>query len=853
MGVPWYRPPRGILAVYPMRTTSPPSRRARGRPITDRWAYKPVAFLLLVPVILVTAALVAVVIAPPFVGMGVGVHTINTRLQAASANFTRIPPIPQRSTIYANDGKTVLARVYLDNREIVPLHEINPWAQKAVLDVEDENFYEHGALSLSSMMRALAQNVRAGEVVQGGSTITQQLVKLTLGLDPSDRSIGRKFQELALAMRVEQKYSKQRILEMYLNQVYLGNNVYGIATAARFYFHVRAAQLDLPQAALLAGLIRAPLYYDPIAHPKKAWLRRNDVLNAMIRIGPDRGGISAKQGARAKAKPLELAPHVGRFRLPTPPFIVDYVKQQIHDDPNGWYAPILGATPEARDKALAQGGYDIVTTLDPSWQKYAQEAADQPWALTPRYPNHTPPADLAIVSLDAHTGAIETMLSGRDYQKDKVNTVTTPHQPGSSFKAYVLAAAFEQGIPPTALYSGVQGAIDDPRCETNGQPWVVINAEGSSLGMMNLYQATADSVNAVFAHLILDVGPDHVAEIAREMGITTPLPAVCSLATGSVGVTPLDHASGYQTLANDGVHCTPYAVAEIRRRSQILFRQRPDCTRVLPEPIAALETDVLKGPVTTGTAASVFGGNLGKWPIAGKTGTSDLNKNVWFVGYTRQVVTSVWVGSQGRPYPLQDYWGFSVFGGTIAAPIWKTYMLDVMAGYPPEEFPNGQLGTVPSVVGKTLDDARTILKQAHFRVSVKVTGSYLPQGTVIQQEPTAGTQSVPRTVVTIWVSNGVAPIVTLPNFVGQTLGAATASLGGIHVFVNVVNQDVGLARNDGIVMSMDPAAYSKVKEGSSVTLTVGVYQGASNSPSPSPSPGHGNGHGKGGGGGGGGH
>jgi membrane peptidoglycan carboxypeptidase len=832
-----------------MRTMSPPPHRARGRPFTDRWAYKPVAFLLLVPVIVVGAALTAIVIAPPFAGMAVGVHTINDNLQAAGANFTRIPPAPQRSTIYANDGKTVLAHVYLDNREIVPLHEISPYAQRAVLAVEDENFYEHGALSLSSMMRALAQNIRAGEVVQGGSTITQQLVKLTLGLDPSDRSIGRKFQELALAMRVEQKYSKSRILEMYLNQVYLGNNVYGIATASRFYFHVRAAKLDLPQAALLAGLIRAPLYYDPLAHPKKAWLRRNDVLNAMIRIGPENGGITPKQGARAKDASLELAPHVGRVRLPTPPFIVDYVKQQIEEDPNGWYS-FLGSTPEERDKALAQGGYSIITTLDPSWEKYAQQAADRPWALTPAYPAHTPPADLAIVSLDARTGAIRTMLSGRDYQKDKVNTVTTPHQPGSSFKAYVLAAAFEEGIPPTAIYSGVQGAIDDPRCETNGQPWVVINAEGTSLGSMNLYQATADSVNAVFAHLILDVGPENVADIAHRMGITTPLPAVCSLATGSVGITPLDQASGYQTLANDGVHCIPYAVAEIRRRQQVLFRQRPECTRVLPEPIAALETDVLKGPVTSGTAASVFGGSLGKWPLAGKTGTSDLNKNVWFAGYTRQVVTAVWVGSQGRPYPLSEYWGFDVFGGTIAAPIFKAYMLEVMAGQPVEDFPNGTLGTVPSVVGKTIDEARSLLRRAHFRVSVRVTGSYLPQGTVISQDPAAGSQSVPKTVVTIWVSNGVAPIVTLPDVVGQTVDAARSSLGGIHIFVTVVEQSVGLARNDGIVMSMDPAAGSKVKEGSSVTLFVGVYKGSTSSPSPSPSPGNGQGKGHGGGGGG---
>jgi membrane peptidoglycan carboxypeptidase len=831
-----------------MRTMSPPSHRARGRPITDRWAYKPVAFLLLIPVILVGAGLTAVVIAPPFVGMSLGVREIDQRLQAAGANFTRIPPIPQRSTIYASDGKTVLARVYLDNREIVPLREISPDARNAVLAIEDSDFYEHGALSLSSMMRALAQNVRAGEVVQGGSTITQQLVKLTLGLDASDRSFGRKFQELALAMRVEQKYSKDRILEMYLNQVYLGNNVYGIATAAQFYFHTRAGKLDLPQAALLAGLIRAPLYYDPLVHPHKAWLRRNDVLNRMIALGPTHGGVSAKRGARAKAKPLELAPRVGRFHLPTPPFIVDYVKQQIHDDPKGWYS-FLGATPKERDKALAEGGYDIITTLDPSWQRYAQQAADLPWARAPLHPEHKPPADLAIVSLDVRTGAIRTMLSGKNYQKDKKNTVTTPHQPGSSFKPYVLAAAFEQGIPPTAIYSGVQGVIDDPRCETNGQPWTVINAEGTSLGSMNLYEATADSVNAVFARLILDVGPDHVADMAHRMGVTSPLPAVCSLATGSVGITPLDQASGYQTLANSGVHCTPYAVAEIRRRDEILFRQRPDCTRVLSAPLANLETDVLTGPVKTGTAASVFSSGWGPWPIAGKTGTADSNTNVWFAGYTRQVVTAVWVGSQGDPYPLSLYWGYDVFGGSIAAPIWKAYMLKAMAGMEPEAFPKGELGTVPYVIGKTLDEARRLIRAAHFSVSVHVVGSYLPEGTVVEQDPSAGTQSVPKTVVTVWVSNGVAPIVTLPDVVGSSADAARSALGSVHVFVNVVEQTVVKSKNDGIVLSMDPAGGSRVKEGTSVTLVVGVLA-PSSSPSP---PGKGKGHGNGKGGGGGGH
>ena len=834
-----------------MRTSLPPSHRTPTRPVSDRWAFKPVALLLLVPVIVATAGLVAVAIAPPFVGISLGVKQLDKRLQAAGANFTRIPPIPQRSTIYANDGKTVLAHVYLDNREIVPLHEIAPIARAAVLAREDSGFYDHGALNLSSMLRALAANIRAKEFVQGGSTITQQLVKLTLG-DPTNRSISRKFQEVALAMRVEQKYSKDRILEMYLNEVYLGNNLYGIGTAAEFYFHVPAFTLTLPQAALLAALIRNPSGYDPLQHPRRAFLRRNDVVNRMIGLGPGNGGITAQRGARAKKQPLGLAKNVGEVHLPKPPFIVDYVKEQIHDDPNGWYS-FLGATPDLRDKALAEGGLSIVTTLDPNWQRAAQGAADQPWAATPSHPEHRPTADMGLVSLDAQTGAIKTMLSGKHYQRDQVDTVTTVHQPVSSFKPYVLTAAFEQGFSPNAVYSGVQGVIPDPRCMTNGQPWTVINAEGTSLGNMNLYDATADSVNAVFARLILDVGPENVVQVAHAMGITTPLPPVCALATGSVGISPLDQASGYQTLANSGVHCKPYAVAEILKAGQILYRQRPDCQQVVPAPIANLVTDVLKGPVTYGTAASVFASGWGKWPIAGKTGTAQDNTNVWFAGYTRQVVTAVWVGSQGTPYPLADYWGYDVFGATVAAPIWKAFMLKVLEGYPAEQFPSGKLTTVPYVIGKPIAEARRLIRAAHLQTAAHIVPSYLPAGTVLAQDPSAGTQTLPTLVVSVSVSNGVAPIHTLPDVVGLTSDAATSTLGAIHVFVTVVDQAVKKPGNDGIVLSMDPVGGTKVKEGSSVTLVVGVGPkppSPSPSPSPSPKPGKGNGNGHGGGGGG---
>ncbi len=830
--------------MLPNRSRKPTPHR---RPITDRWGFKPVAFMLLLAVVLGSAGLVAVLLLPPFLATGLGVKEIQHRLDEASAGFTRIPRLPQRSTIYASDGKTVLAHVYLDNREIVPLDEISPIAVKAVLAIEDSDFYHHGALNLTSLLRAAIENVRAGGVVQGGSTITQQLVKNTLEIDPTDKSLARKFQELALAQRVEQRYPKDRILALYLNDVFLGNNVYGIGTAARFYFHKPASKLTLPEGALLAGLIQSPSDDDPIDHPHLAFLRRNDVINRMIGLGPSAGGVSAQRGAAAKKEDLGLAPNVGGTYLPTPPFLVDYVKEQLLNDPNGWYS-VLGKTPEQRQRSLSEGGLKIVTTLNPDWQEAAQKAASAPWAATPSNPTYSPEPDVAIVSLDTQTGAIRTMLSGRNYQKDQINTVTTQHQPGSSFKPYILAAAFEEGIMPSSTYSGAQGAI--PEClNADGSVWDVTNAEGTSLGSLNLYEATADSVNAVFARLIVDVGPQNVVDMAHRVGITTELPPVCSLATGSVGITPLDQASGYQTFANSGVHCTPYAVSEIRRGNNVLYAQVPDCNRVIGAGIANLVNDLLAGPVTYGTAASVFSSGWGPWPIRGKTGTSDLNKELWFGGYTRQVTTAVWVGSPDIPYEMPNYWGYSVFGGTVAAPIWKAYMLKVMAGMPPREFPAPSFSTVPYVVGKSRQEATAILRDAGFLVDATVVQSYLPAGTVVAQSPSSGVQTVSGVTVHLSISNGVANRVTLPSVKGLSVDSAQYALSSIHITANVVERPTDDWTLDGIVFGMNPDAGTTVLEGSSVTLI--VWSGPP-PPSPSPSPGGGGGGGGGGGNGGGG-
>ncbi len=386
-----------------------------------------------------------------------------------------------------------------------------------------------------------------------------------------------------------------------------------------------------------------------------------------------------------------------------------YLTEQMIQNPDGQF-DVLGKSEKARRRSLYEGGLDIYSTLDPKWQAYAQSAANQPYYVTPYTPPGKLKPDTAIVSLDVSSGAIRTMLSGRNYREDQLRLATTAHQPGSSYKPYVLAAAFEQGIPPTQVYDSTS-----PYFPPGGWPGsdcnCVMNAEGpGSRGFINLYQATTDSVNVVFAQLIQDVGASNVVTMSHKMGITTDIPAVDALATGSVDVTPLEMASGYQTLANGGVHCPPYSVESIVGDKGELYVHGDDCAPAIKPEIAHQISSMLQSVVQSGTGTAA---NLGTWPVAGKTGTANGNTNVWFMGYTRQVVTAVWVGSPGEPYSMGD-----VFGGTLAAPIWHNYMARVMQGMPPESFPTPPApptGPVPDVVGMNKPGAVQKLAAAGFQ------------------------------------------------------------------------------------------------------------------------------------------
>ncbi len=804
-----------------MRGADAPSRLSR-----EHLSIRLLALLLAVPIIVVASGLMAIVLAPPFAGAAFAVQELDRRLDAAGADFSEIPEFPERSTIYANDGRTVLASVYLDNREYVKLHKVSTFARQAVLAIEDSGFYEHGPLNWASLLRAVAENLRAGEIVQGGSTITQQLVKNTLGLDPYDRSFERKFQELALAIRVEDKYSKDAILELYLNELYLGNGVYGFGTAADFYFHKKAIDLTLPEGALLAGMARAPEYWDPLDNPKKALIRRNDVLNRMISLG----WISGDEGEAAKEKPLGLAKGAGKLRLSRPPFFVTYLQEWMLADPHKEFQE-LGRTERARRRTLFEGGLKIVTTLDAQWQEAAERAANAPWNITPGNPGYRQKPEVAIVSLDTDSGAIRTMLSGKDYRKDAKDFVTTGHQPGSAYKPFILAAAFEAGIPPTQTYSSKSPiTFPDYRDEVTGEPWTVYNAEGAGDGgLIDLYRATASSVNVVFAQLILDVGPADVDDVterltSRDRRPTRDIPGFASQATGSVEMSPLEMAAGFQTIANDGRRCSPYAIESIVQEGKAIYRHKDPCKQELDVAIARTITGMLVGVVRGGTATSAFSG-WGPWPVAGKTGTAQENTNVWFVGYTRQVTTSVWVGFPGNTEPLQNYFGTDVFGGTLAAPIWRAYMSRVMSGMPAEAFsapPAPERAQVPNVVGLAENRAVTRMSGAGFRVDVKMVDSLEPKGIVVSQAPGGGSSAVLGTIVRLDVSTGKPPIVLVPKVRGMTYPEARAILRELGLVVVKIEREVVNPDKVGLVLAQDPVWGTEVKEGSTVTLRVGV-------------------------------
>jgi membrane peptidoglycan carboxypeptidase len=793
---------------------APPRHRPTSDTPMERLPFRipkgPLWPLLLALTIGVCSVLVALLLLPLFGAVGVGAKALEKRLTAAGANFTRIPHFPQRSTIYARDG-SILATLFLDeNRTIVHLDKVSQHAQDAVLAIEDHNFYEHGAINVSSVIRAMLANLIAGHVTQGGSTLTQQLVKNAV-IQSDAQTFARKFQEAALAIRLEQTYSKDKILELYMNEVYFGNGIYGIGTAARYYFNEPASKLDLAQSALLAGLIQSPATFDPMTHPDAALARRNEVLDHMAEYGLALPGKVTK----VKLTPIRLATDIGRQAQQVQPFFVHYINELILDKTNHAF-DAFGKTHAQRVHTLFQGGLKIYTTLDPAWQRYAQEAVNESPNIDPK----TGP-DVSLVSVDPTNGAIRAMLSGKNYRRDQLDLVWHGRrQVGSAFKPFTLAAAFEQGFPPGKVYDS-----QSPFCSPL---WIsadhcVSNAEGGGGGYVDLWTATQNSINVVFAQLALDVGPQNIVDVAHKMGITAPLDAVPAITLGTEEVSTLDMASGYSTLANNGIYCEPFAVARVLLPNGTkLYQHHPTCDQAIPADIAHQITAMLQRVICCGTGQAYASG-LGR-PEAGKTGTGQDYTNVYFAGYTPQMTTAVWVGFPAGNIPMDSYYGHSVFGGTLAAPIWKAFMLKALAGMPIEGFPAPppqQSGAIPDVVGMHSAEAQKTLVTANFTPIIEKVDSILPVNTVIAQTPAGGTSAVLGSGVTLSVSTGKGVAVTVPRVTGLTEAQAVKALDKAGLKAAIVYADVTDPAQDGLVLSQSPIGNKQATKGDTVTITIG--------------------------------
>jgi len=793
---------------------------------------------LIVVVILIAAGLVAATFLPAFASVSDVTKKVEAKLTEAESTFHRIT-FPQTSTMYAADEKTQIATINGgENRLLIKLKQVAPITQDAVLAIEDHDFYNHGALDATSIVRAALANISAGHVTQGGSTITQQLVKNAV-IGSTEQTFQRKFQEAALSARMEREYTKEQILELYLNEIYLGNGVYGIGAAAEYYFAKPASQLNLVQSALLAGMIQSPEGFNPTSKKtrKAAHARRNVVLDEMANYDY----ITAAQAAKAKRQPVTL--NVTRSSTAPTGFYAHHVVYDILNMNNSKWDDIFGTTYEQRLYALGSGGFKIYTMDDLKLEAAAQQVAQA-------HLGNGKGKDTGIASVDPTTGAVKMLLSGKNYERDQLDLAAPEfteggdelgiRQPGSSFKPYTLVTAFKQGIQPSTVYSYTSPMKIDGWHNGCG---CVENAEGPGSGSVSLWTATADSINAVFAQLIMDVGPAEVVKTAMDMGVKpSPLLAVPSLTLGSVPVSPLEQASGYATLANHGLYCPPYYISKIVGPSgHVVYKHQVNCKQVIDAEIADLTTSLLEGVVTggTGTAAA-----LGR-PVAGKTGTSQDSADLWFVGYTPQLSTAVWVG-----YPLSHQPQTGEYGGTVAAPIWHDYMVYALRGMPSEDFPptptlKPPKGKVPDVVGMKVEDATAILEDSKYFAHETDVPSDQPKGEVTAQSPAGGASAPIGTSVTLEISTGTpapspskAPETKIPDVEGQVQYDAQKVLvdAGFKVWVRYVS--VLDRMENRIVLSQSPKGGSDGKPGQTVTIAVGHYTsgGGFGGGGPSPSP-----------------
>ncbi len=606
----------------------------------------------------VLAAAVAAIAVGVVVSTGAGIAF------SAGCDLNALKPVEigQNSFVYADDGSLLGTIPAERNREPVSTAAMSPWLSKATVAIEDRRFYEHGGIDYLGIARAAWTDVTAGKVVQGGSTITQQLVRnLYTG---QERTFNRKVKEACLAIKLAHRWSKPKILNDYLNTVYYGNHAYGVEAAAQTYFSEHAKDLTLLQSALLAGLPQAPSIYDPLHDPQAALQRRDEVLQAMLR---DNAITPAAYHQAIQTRSLDLKPgnvytHISQ------PYFFSYVIDQLEQH--------YGAN------TVREGGLQVYTTIDPKLQFLAKRA------INDVLPLKTDPA-AAIVSVEPGTGAIRAMTAVVRTKGNQFNLVAQSlRQAGSTFKTFVLAAAIEKGIDPDSTYivSAPFTCTVGPWCSTR-DPWQVHTYGNTYLGTVSVTRATLSSDNTVYAQLTLDVGPQNVWAMANRLGVQmSPNHPFASIGLGSLAVDPLDMAAAYATFPAMGVYAKPTAIEKVVLPGGKVDSSwgKPTTKRVLSQGVAWKVTDVLAQNAQYGTGA---GSADGIHPNAGKTGTTENHDDAWFDGYTRQLSTVVWMGYQKGEIPMLDVHGQEVAGATFDVPIWHEYMAAALKKQPALKFP----------------------------------------------------------------------------------------------------------------------------------------------------------------------
>lgn len=548
-------------------------------------------------------------------------------------------------TIKAADG-SVLQQLGPATREKLALEKIPDQVVKAFIAAEDRRFYQHHGIDYVSIIRAFASNLIARDVVEGGSTITQQLARVVY-LN-QERTMWRKVQEAFMAQKVERELSKEKILETYLNNVYLGSSAYGVADAAWVYFSKPVNQLTLSEAATIAGLPPAPSEYSPLVNKRTAQERRDIVLARM----QEQGFITETEAEGARSQPLTLKPSVPKKLYSDTPYFTSYVQQELRK--------------YVSKEQLELGGLTVETTLNPLWQKRAEE-------VVRNAVNEIGPAEgfeqAALVSIDPTTGAIRAMVGGTDFKNSQFNRATqAQRQPGSSFKPILYSTAIATGISPT------DGYLDAPYTVDGYKPQ---NYSRKYTGWMSLRDALTNSVNVISVKLIIDVGFDPVIKMAREMGIKSKLLPAYSLALGSSEVNLLELTGAYGTLANQGKYIETHGIRRItNRKGEVLFSANYQSRRAVDAGTAAIIAWMMQSVVNSGTGQAA---QLPDRPVAGKTGTSENARDLWFVGFVPQLVTGVWLGNDDN-YPT---WSAS----STAAYVWNRFMTSAVKGIPAESFP----------------------------------------------------------------------------------------------------------------------------------------------------------------------